>query len=372
MKELNIIEENDSCNSKKQLVGIVTYVRDGTNAGCCFQAWALQQYINSLPSFKAELVNYEVDAPKYVNIAYANGYGPLSWAIRSILDWKAYKFSSFQRKYFIKYPSKKTVKRNGLSMINDRYDQFILGSDQIWNPNLNNFDKTFFLDFVKGKKKGSYAASIGIEDWPQKYKEEIKQLLNDFSYIGVREKQAVTVVQELTDKQVHWSLDPIFLLNREEWAKVARHPNEKGDYIFELCITKKPAVRIAAEKLSAMMGLPIIEFGGNRKRVPSAKLMPHPSADTWLGYLMNAKYVLTDSFHGCAFCINTNTPFYVLITSNSNRITSLLDLFGLQDRLVSNGDEVDTTKQIDWVAVNNKLEAARAESQNWLFNSLKE
>ena len=372
MLNMTISEDKKSGrkDSKCQLVGILTFVRDCTNAGTCFQAWALQQFINSLPNFKAELINYKVDVPKYSNIRYTHGYGPLSWILRRILDWKAYKFSSFQRKHFKKYPANRTVKRGELSIINDRYDQIILGSDQIWNPKLTNLDKTFFLDFVKGKKKGAYAPSIGVQDLPQEQKEEIKRLLSDFSFIGVREQQAVKVVQELASIPVHWSLDPTFLLTKEQWAKVARIPQE-NDYIFELCITKKPTVRVAAEKLSKMTGLPIIEYGGNRKRVPSAKLMPHPSSDTWLGYLMNAKYVLTDSFHGCAFSINTNTPFYVIITTNGNRITSLLELCGLQDRIVNNGEDIDTGKQIDWFSVNKRLEEARTECQEWLYNSLK-
>ena len=355
---------------QSKLVGIITFTKNCTNAGTCFQAWALQQYISSLPNFKAELINFKGKGKSFANISYANGYGPLSWAIRTILKWKAWKFSSFQRKHFVRFPAKKPIKTEELSTISNRYDMIICGSDQIWNTKYTNFNKTFFLDFVKNTRKGAYAPSIGIEDWPQEQKEEIKKLLSDFSFIGVREKQSVDVVQQLTSLPVHWSLDPTFLLNRNEWSKVARKPKEK-DYIFELCITKRPAVRIATEKLSKMTGLPIIEYGGNRKRVPSAKRMPHPSADTWLGYLMNAKYVITDSFHGCAFSINTNTPFYAIVTANGNRITSMLDLFGLQDRIITSGDEVDLAKQIDWTKVNKKLEETRKENQEWLYNSLK-
>lgn len=360
----------DVKNKNRQLVGIVTFARNSANAGSCFQAWALQQFISNLPNFKAELINFKGKGSGFHNIKYAHGYGPLSWAIRAFYQWRTYRFSSFQRKHFVKFPANKPLKREELYIINDRYDQVILGSDQIWNTKLTNFSKTFFLDFVKNKKKGAYAPSIGMGDWPQEQKEEIRRLLSDFSFIGVREKQAVEVVQKLTDLPVHWSLDPTFLLNRDEWAKVARKPKET-DYIFELCISSRPAVRVATEKLSKMTGLPVIEYGGARKRVPSAKRMPHPSADTWLGYLMNAKYVITDSFHGCAFCINTNTPFYAMITTYGNRITSMLELFGLQDRIIMNGDEIDVTKQFDWEAVNKKLEENRTECQNWLYNSLK-
>jgi hypothetical protein len=125
------------------------------------------------------------------------------------------------------------------------------------------------------------------------------------------------------------------------------------------------------EKLATITGLPVIEHHGDiRKHVPLAKIMPHPSADTWLGYLMNAKYVVTDSFHGCAFSVNTNRDFFAIVTSNGSRIYSMLELFGLQSRVLTDPDEIDLSKTIDWDAVNQKLEVRRKESQDWLKTSL--
>ena len=175
---------------------------------------------------------------------------------------------------------------------------------------------------------------MGKDEWPEEYREQIRQYLSDFAFIGVREKQSVNVVQSLTDKQVHWSLDPTFLLKREDWKRIARNPDE-GDY-----------------------------------RVPSAKRMPHPSADTWLGYLINAKYVITDSFHGCAFSINTNTNFFVIVTANGSRLYSVLELFCLQDRILSSNMKIDLSRTIDWISVNRILEERRNESREWLKTSL--
>lgn len=351
---------------EKQKIGIVTWFF-AANPGTAFQAYALQQYINSLPHCKAELVNYKYEAG-YNNIAFAHGYGPLSWAVRTLLNVRKYMFCSFQRKNIVYYPKKK-ISRKKLSCINDRYDQFILGSDQIWNVKFTEFDKTFFLDFVSRKRKGAYAPSLGKDEWPEEYREQIRQYLSDFAFIGVREKQSVNVVQPLTDKQVHWSLDPTFLLKKEDWKRIARNPDE-GDYIFEYCITKSPTIRQATERLSEMTGLPVVEYGGVRKRVPSAKRMPHPSADTWLGYLVNAKYVITDSFHGCAFSINTNTNFFVMVTANGSRLYSVLELFCLQDRILSDGMEINLSRTIDWESVNRILEERRNESREWLKKSL--
>lgn len=360
-------------------IGIVTWF-NYANPGTAFQAYALQQYVNGISHCKAEIVNVNhsltmIHAP--ILRIYAKKYGLFSFPVSVCLGIKAYKFCSFQRKYIIKYPSK--LLRRNLSyedcrLINDRYDWVILGSDQLWNigKSFSNRHK-LFLDFVSGPKKGAYAPSIGKEDWPENCKDRIKELLSDFSFIGVREKQAVNIVQPLAKVPVHWSLDPIFLLNKTEWSNIAKSLKQNEDYIFEYCIIKSPKLRAATEKLAAETGLPIIEHHGDiRKHIPSAKRMPHPSADTWLGYLMNTKYVVTDSFHGCAFSVNTNVDFFAVVTSNGSRISSMLGLFGLESRVLTDPDEIDPTKTIDWDAVNLKLEDRRKESQDWLYSSLME
>lgn len=365
---------------KDQKIGIVTWF-NFANPGTAFQAYALQEYINSIPLCKAEIIN---TLNHIIGLArapifrlYAKKYRCFSLPIQICFAIKAYRFCSFQRKNIIKYPQvsyRPRLRDKDCKLINNRYDWVILGSDQLWNFDLsknNKIDERKFLGFVSGPKKGAYAPSIGKEDWPDELKGTIKELLNDFSFIGVREKQAVDVVQPLANVPVHWSLDPTFLLDKTDWSKIARKPEHTGDYIFEYCIIKSPELRVATEKLAAETGLPIIEHHGDlRKHVPSAIRMPHPSADTWLGYLMNAKYVVTDSFHGCAFCVNTNRNFYAIVTSNGSRIHSMLELFGLQSRVLTKANGINPSDLIDWNPVNEKLEERRNESREWLKNSL--
>lgn len=365
----------------KKKIGIVTWF-NYANPGTAFQAYALQQYIDSIPHCRAEFINMLNPLISMLNAPifklYAKPHGIYSIPIRICLAIKAYKFCSFQRMFINKYPYYSILKRNlsnkDCIWIKKRYDWVILGSDQLWNFGLRTtfkFDERKFLGFVSGPKKGAYAPSIGVKDWPEEYKGRIKELLSDFSFIGVREKQAVDVVQPLAKVPVHWSLDPTFLLDKTDWSKIARKPEHTGDYIFEYCIIKSPELRAATEKLAEETGLPIIEHHGDlRKHVPSAIRMPHPSADTWLGYLINAKYVVTDSFHGCAFCVNTNRNFYAIVTSNGSRIHSMLELFGLQSRVLTKSDGINPSVLIDWNPVNEKLEERRNESREWLKNSL--
>lgn len=48
-----------------------------------------------------------------------------------------------------------------LTVLNDNYDIFITGSDQVWVCDLNFYDASYFLDFVdESHKRISYAASF--------------------------------------------------------------------------------------------------------------------------------------------------------------------------------------------------------------------
>ena len=61
------------------------------------------------------------------------------------------------------------------------YDLYLAGSDQIWNPSLNGFINPYFLTFApKGRKKSSYAPSIGIVSLDEAQKKQFKILLSDF------------------------------------------------------------------------------------------------------------------------------------------------------------------------------------------------
>lgn len=359
-------------------IGIIT-THFGDNAGAALQAYALQQACNSIPGCVAELVNYQKEGwqkRQAARMHYATGYGPISWLLQSYIKLRRWSFMSFQRKNIIQYPQRKALHRNDLDLLKKRYNQFLIGSDQVWNVESDFFDYTYLLDFVKrseGVRKGSYAASIGMNALPDDYKKQFRELLSDFDYIGVREKKAVEILEKIVDNPVKWVLDPTFLLDKNDWQRVEKTPEIK-DYIFVYYRSKSDNLKKFAERLSKERNLPIIEYGGTKKLIPSAKRMPHPAADVWLGYLMNAECVVTDSFHACAFSVNTNRPFYAFInegvSSMSSRIYSLLELFSLQSRLVTKDTDLSSLPQIEWLKVNEILSQEREKCRDWLRHSI--
>ncbi|MDE5956148.1 MAG: polysaccharide pyruvyl transferase family protein, partial [Bacteroidales bacterium] len=94
--------------------------------------------------------------------------------------------------------------------------------------------------------------------------------------------------------------------------------------------------------------------------------------EEWLSCFADAGFVVTDSFHGCVLSILFHKPFIAVgnqLRGNS-RISSLLDMFGLGQRLVHGIDPDDDGKffmdGIDWDDVDRKLMAARKSSMDFL------
>ena len=85
-----------------------------------------------------------------------------------------------------------------------------------------------------------------------------------------------------------------------------------------------------------------------------------------------AKLVVTDSFHACVFSILFHKPFYVLPNQGRgmSRIESLLKVFGLEHRLLSQFEINDSLETIDWNKVDGQLELWRKKSQQFLVRSL--
>ena len=86
--------------------------------------------------------------------------------------------------------------------------------------------------------------------------------------------------------------------------------------------------------------------------------------------------MVTTSFHGTAFSLNFEKPFFSVLsdkTKEDTRMLDLLDAVGAKERaLVYNTPIIDTTFNMDYSIVTPKVEAIRKESQNYLNMILKD
>lgn len=348
--------------------GIITFHR-AVNYGGVLQAYALQEYINKNVGVDCEIIDYRCE-----NIENMYKYRLSSYNPKAIVKY-LYKFptNSKKKKLFNKFIKKyikkgKSLQKSELKTDSDKYDVIITGSDQVWGQSRINVDHSYFLDFVKdSKKKASYAASFGTKEIRNSLEEEYRKLLGDFSHISVREKSGADIVKKLTDRTAEVSIDPTFLLDKEQWEKIASDNLKGKKYLLIYTLTNSKSVIDIARKIAKEKGLIIYNISDAVKEEKGIKNLKAISPEEWVGAFMNASYVVTNSFHGTAFSINFNKNFNAEVSSGiaarGNRITDLLDLLGLSDRLINDGEN---STDIVYDDVNKVICEERKKSEDYL------
>ena len=258
--------------------------------------------------------------------------------------------------------------------IPSKYDIYIMGSDQIWNPKITKgFDPVYFGEFLfdKGEKKYiSYAASMEVNSLNEDEKSFYKKSLANFDSISVRESQLAALLQPLTDKKIEFVLDPTLLADINIWNKIAESPNINVKYVlvYQVRINDN-ALRIANE-IAKKNGAIVINILTYCTPYLNRHKLQCESPERFLGLIKNAFCVVTTSFHGTAFSIIFNRPFYsISIGSYDTRVMSLLRNVGLEKRLVPK-DSSPNFSEIDYSDVNINVFKLRNKSKDFLIKAI--
>ncbi len=352
-------------------IGIITFHR-ADNYGAIFQTYSLQRFISENICDCQVIDYYSDEIERKSKFPNKKNYNSLSTYFKSVLMFFIYcgrhkKFELFRNKMNL---SNKYLK-NDLIKTNEIFDSFITGSDQVWNWNCTKGDTAYFLDFVSAnKKKNSYAASFAISEIPVCLQKDYYSLLNNFNSISVREKKGVEIVSNLLKREAVLSIDPTFLLSLKDWKKLAIMPKTKKKYILIYQLTVTESLIDFAKKLSKKTHYSLIIIPNSFKYFLKAKYLFKASPEEWLGLFYNAQYIITNTFHGVAFSIIMNKPFFVEVLANINKTTSrienILDAFNLQDRKIDNRDLIHFDKKIDWDIINEKINCERKKSLIYL------
>ena len=162
--------------------------------------------------------------------------------------YKDYVKNYSRNKYFIKFNKlyldigkKKVIFNNDLKNLNKKYDYFVVGSDQVWNPKLfDNFNTYFMLDIPK-HKCFSYAASLSVNDIPKQMKNKYQEGLEHLNYVSVREQRGQEIINDIAPKcNTEVLVDPTMLLNSSEWDKIVKRPSclKNNKYILNYFLGK--------------------------------------------------------------------------------------------------------------------------------------
>lgn len=350
--------EETFCSKKN--VAILNHCWENVNFGAVLTGYALNK-VCKLLGYNAQTINYNFGNEMSENY------------IKNSL------FDDFKRKYIdFTMP---VINYKEFEYLNNYFDNFIVGSDQVWRYQIITKDNLeyFFLNFAKPEKNIiSCAASFGIFDIDSELNVKftknttIKDLylkyLKNFDSISIREENGVEYCKK-HGLNASLILDPVFLITKKDWEKLTdedKSPKEfhkVAHYIINSNQTES-TVNLAKQIIPDIQIDDFIKL--NSKDM---------SIQNWLWQINNCEFFVTDSFHGCCFAIIFNKQF-VCVNSNTKilaRMESLFKMLGIENRLYKNFDEIDIEiikQKINYEKVNKKIEEYSLFSKEWLVNAL--
>lgn len=323
----------------------------GNNYGGCLQAVALQRVIKDLGE-DVETINYR---------EYLNSKKNIKELLKQIVYYnRNIKFNNFRKNYLLL--SKQVIK-----IEDDEKSKYIVGSDQVWNPNIMySIRKNFFLNFVKDKnRKFSYAASVGSEILDEENEDKIVSMLNDFKLISIREKSSKELLKKVKTP-IFEVLDPTLLLSKDEWDVYKDKSYNKNNYtlVYMLGVTNDIINGINNNIIDNIMEI------SYKKHFKKTKYLQNGFGPSeFISAIDNSNCVITNSFHGMVFSIIYHKDFFVVLRDSMNsRIYDLLDNLGLTDRIINinNENKININNHIDYREVDQKLNNIKEDSINFI------
>lgn len=351
---------------------IITLTKD-LNYGNRLQNYAVEQLIGQRGYQAATLFNTMWSVYKSTSRFKSYVGIPLTWLKNRKLGILRQTIALFDRfnEQFI-HLAEEYDRNSSMNYILNKYDVFITGSDQVWNPYWNFIGEKEYLTFVAGKKKIALSASFGVSKIPENRKKEIAHWLNGLDAISVRETRAAEIVKELTGKDVQILIDPTMCISDKKWLRIAKKPLffAHKQYVLMYVLGKMPKECLATVlQYCEKTGSDLVVLKDN-KIGENCPIGPRE----YLYLIANAKYVITDSFHGSVFSILFHRNFAVFHRSSKeknedmmSRLDTLLSRFSLEKCLMSNEQfAFDNINSEKWKEIDRKLEGYRKEVKRFL------
>ena len=372
---------------KGKKTGVLTFWYGDSNYGQILQCYALQRVLEQL------------GREPYVIRFVGYGESRLRKLVKQLLPFLRRKpsptdrlrgFEAFRREHFRMSPLYTSIAQ--IRSCPPRYDAYIAGSDQIWKQSLRNPQQpAYFLDFGRPEvRRIAYAASFGMEHYPDGDKAQLKGLLQRFDAISCREYSGVEICRDL-GLEAQKVLDPTLLLTKEEYLNLNPNLNEKENsslftlhsslFIYSLNINSASEIRWS-ELREAVEGkvvvTPAAGYNESAELFGSEVEYLYATPAQWIAQIASASLVVTTSFHGIAFSILMHTPFvYVPLKGEfqgaNNRILDLLRDLRLEERILSERTTYGSilARPIDWASVDTLLARMRQDSLEFLKEALK-
>lgn len=281
---------------------------------------------------------------------------------------------TFQKRFSREFLPELGVK---LGKNENHYDVVVIGSDEVFNcaqKTWFGFSKQLFGEGLNADKVITYAASFGattvVKLETLGIKDIVAELLKKLNKISVRDANSVGVVKSLTGITPIRNVDPVLIY---DYTKCMPQSVDLKDYMIVYTYPNRitdPIEIKAIQSYAKSKGLQIISIGHYFPWCDKT-IVPHPFEV--LAYFRDAKCIVTDTFHGSVFSIKYNKQFCTIVRGmNSNKLTYLLEQFGLFNRIVNDLDRLPVIMDtpIDYAPVNEKIKQEQEFSINYLKNNL--
>lgn len=359
-------------------IGLLTF-HAAHNYGAVLQAYATQEKVKEL-GYTIEVINYNPDylikqklfpiSSKQSFIINAKlvfeGIITLPWKIKrrqNFIDFNCNKLNLSKKNY-----------QNIPFIENMDYDWYIMGSDQVWNCKLTKGFDSVYLGNFKTKpaaKKISYAASMSHYALTNEQKQEFSKLITNFNAISVREEELHDYLANNYNQESTVVLDPTLILDTEKWSSMAVKPKISKKYVLVYSIDLRNEAMRMANSIAKEIGAEVIELSMNVDKNVLKNGYQTASPEEYVGLFQNAEFVITSSFHGTAFSVIFNKPFFSIAHGGDkdSRQKTILNNLGVLDRFISK-DATPCFKTLDYTVPNQKLKELREKSIQFLKDNL--
>ena len=356
---------------------------DDFNYGAILHIWAFQKFLMMYKDYYVEAIDYVTPHLEKVNLKYpVFSYlrmKKLKSALRIMVFYIPYKLRYYKFQKFIKNNmilSKNKYTQKSLNEAKLDYDILVCESDVIWYYGFfhKSYDKTFFLalDSMVDKKKIAYSPSMSSLKWVEETKTELKELLKSLDYISCRESYEVPVLEELSNKKITHVMDPVFLLEAEDYDCITgKRILNKNYLLLYLPVNDNKELREEAGKYAKIHNLEILEISTKLYPNFDHKTLTHAGIEEFLSSIKYADMVFTNSFHAICFSVLFNKEFYAFTRKFNEKVEDICKTLDLGDRFLQD-NVIKETKKIDYEVVNKKVDKLRKESREWIIDAIED
>ena len=343
-----------------------------TNYGSALQTWALHQAIKKLGAYPV-LVDYcpDILADKDPLNPFGNMWDKDDESRKMVmLTMPAIRinYEKFDRFYHNRFDrTKKSYTSKNFDTVMQEVDSFVCGSDTIFCPDEFGFDDGFYANYpcMRGNSV-AYAPSFGDPHFSDEDYVKLNERLQNFKALGLREQMMVPYVSQHVSVPVKKVIDPTLLLTPKDYDTIATEKLVDGSYLLLYARRYNPKMEAYAEKLARENDLHIVDISLRATNAERGHQMFYEAGvEEFLSLVKHAQYIVTNSFHGMIMSVQYKRPFVIFSREQCDtKITELLELFGLSDRMLINGNE--HCKAVDYASVHERIEKARVQALDFL------